>query len=190
MEQRSPSYEAYSRGRRSRSQSRSRSPSYSRRHGRGTHAESSYRSKPKIPKVEYITEFGGSEESSEPKVAGISPPSSPIRTDVPIRSGISTFNICKYTLEDIFSAGAYCHDPGSQILEALHSDPALSVEQERGAKTLKPLASTSALAKLSKGASGGTGKNPQTEKKERPQERLKRIMSKQLNKQKTSTTDD
>lgn len=42
---------------------------------------------------------------------------------------------------------------------------------------------SSALAKLSKGASGGTGKTPQTEKKETPQERLKRIMSKQLNKQ-------
>lgn len=42
---------------------------------------------------------------------------------------------------------------------------------------------SSALAKLSKVASGGTGKTPQTEKKETPQERLKRIMSKQLNKQ-------
>ncbi|KAL6594066.1 hypothetical protein ACP70R_048967 [Stipagrostis hirtigluma subsp. patula] len=166
-QRRSPSYEAYSRGRRSRSRSRSRSPSYSRRHSRGTHAESSYRSKPKAPKVEYITEFGGSDDTSEPKVAGISPPSSPIRIDIPSRllsrSGSS----------------------GGQILEALHSDPAssLSVEQERSAKILKPLASTSALAKLSKGASGGIGKTPQTEKKETPQERLKRIMSKQLNKQ-------
>ncbi|KAF8698680.1 hypothetical protein HU200_034929 [Digitaria exilis] len=75
---------------------------------------------------------------------------------------------------------------GGQILEALHSDPAssLSVEQERSAKLLKPLPSTSAaLAKLNKGATGVTGKTPQTEKKETPQERLKRIMSKQLNKQ-------
>ncbi|XP_062211472.1 uncharacterized protein LOC133912643 isoform X2 [Phragmites australis] len=160
-QRRSPSYEAYSRGRRSRSQSRSRSPSYSRRHGRGTHAESSYRSKPKPPKVEYITEFGGSDDTSEPKVAGISPPSSPIRIDIPNRSS------------------------GGQILEALHSDPAssLSVEQEKSAKALKPPVSTSGLAKLSKGASGGTVKTPQTEKKETPQERLKRIMSKQLNKQ-------
>ncbi|XP_062215430.1 uncharacterized protein LOC133915986 [Phragmites australis] len=160
-QRRSPSYDAYSRGRRSKSQSRSRSPSYSRRHGRVTHAESSYRSKPKPPKVEYITEFGGSDATSEPKIAGISPPSSPIRIDIPNRSS------------------------GGQILEALHSDPAssLSVEQERGAKTLKLLTSTPALAKLSKGASGGTGKTPQTEKKETPQERLKRIMSKQLNKQ-------
>ncbi|KAJ1296877.1 hypothetical protein BS78_01G335900 [Paspalum vaginatum] len=161
-QRRSPSYEAYSRGRRSRSRSRSRSPSYSRRHGRGIHAESNYRSKPKAPRVEYITEFGGSDGTSEPKVSGISPPSSPIRIDVPNRLS------------------------GGQILEALHSDPAssLSVEQERSAKLLKPLPSTSsALAKLSKGASGGTGKTPQTEKKETPQERLKRIMSKQLNKQ-------
>ena len=43
----------------------------------------------------------------------------------------------------------------------------------------------SALAKL-KGASGGLGKTPQAEKKETPQERLKRIMSKQLNKQSMS----
>ncbi|GJN31698.1 hypothetical protein PR202_gb20124 [Eleusine coracana subsp. coracana] len=105
--------------------------------------------------------LGVEDGTSESKVAGISPPSSPIRIDIPIRSS------------------------GSQILEALHSDPAssLSVEQERGAKTLKPLASASALTKLSKGTSGGTGKTPQTEKKETPQERLKRIMSKQLNKQ-------
>ncbi|KAF8728903.1 hypothetical protein HU200_018199 [Digitaria exilis] len=161
-QRRSPSYEAYSRGRRSRSRSRSHSPSYSRRHGRGIHAESSHRSKPKAPRVEYITEFGGSDDSSEPKVSGISPPSSPIRIDIPTRSS------------------------GGQILEALHSDPAssLSVEQERSAKLLKPLPSTStALAKLNKGATGVTGKTPQTEKKETPQERLKRIMSKQLNKQ-------
>ncbi|CAD6203933.1 unnamed protein product [Miscanthus lutarioriparius] len=161
-QRRSPSYEAYSRGRRSRSRSRSRSPSHSRRHGRGIHAESNYRSKPKAPRVEYITEFGGSDDTSVPKVSGISPPSSPIRIDIPNRLS------------------------GGQILEALHSDPAssLSVEQERTAKLLKPPPSTSsALAKLSKGASGGTGKTPQTEKKETPQERLKRIMSKQLNKQ-------
>lgn len=161
-QRRSPSYEAYSRGRRSRSRSRSRSPSYSRRHGRGIHAESNYRSKPKAPRVEYITEFGGSDDTREPKVSRISPPSSPIRIDIPNRLS------------------------GGQILEALHSDPAssLSMEQERSAKLLKPLPSTSsALAKLSKGASGGTGKTPQAEKKETPQERLKRIMSKQLNKQ-------
>uniref|UniRef100_A0A0E0D1R4 Suppressor of white apricot N-terminal domain-containing protein n=1 Tax=Oryza meridionalis TaxID=40149 RepID=A0A0E0D1R4_9ORYZ len=146
---------------RSRSRSRSRSPSYSRRHGRGTHAESNYRSKPKTPRVEYITEFGGSDDTSDLKVAGISPPSSPIRVGTPNRSS------------------------GGQILEALHSDPAssLSVEQEKSTKNLKAPTSTSALVKLSKGAAGGPGKTVQTEKKETPQERLKRIMSKQLNKQ-------
>jgi len=53
-QRRSPSYEAYSRGRRSRSRSRSRSPSHSRRHGRGIHAESNYWSKQKAPRVEYL----------------------------------------------------------------------------------------------------------------------------------------
>jgi len=79
----------------------------------------------------------------------------------------------------------FCRSSGVQILEALHSDPAssLSAEQEKSSKILKPPASTSStLAKL-KGASGGLGRTPQTEKKETPQERLKRIMSKQLNKQ-------
>lgn len=97
---------------RSRSRSRSRSPSHSRRHGRGIHAESNYRSKPKAPRVEYITEFGGSDDISEPKVSGISPPSSPIRIDMPNRSGNSTFNICKYTLGELFSDGAYYLSPG------------------------------------------------------------------------------
>ncbi|XP_047090697.1 CLK4-associating serine/arginine rich protein-like [Lolium rigidum] len=160
-QRRSPSYEAYSRGRRSRSRSRSRSPSYSGRHARGSHAESNHRSKAKPPRVEYITEFGGSEDTSDLKVTGISPPSSPKRVGIPNRSS------------------------GVQILEALHSDPAssLSVEQEKSAKILKPpISAPSALAKL-KGASGGVGKTPQAEKKETPQERLKRIMSKQLNKQ-------
>uniref|UniRef100_A0A0D9VUW6 Suppressor of white apricot N-terminal domain-containing protein n=1 Tax=Leersia perrieri TaxID=77586 RepID=A0A0D9VUW6_9ORYZ len=83
---------------RSRSRSRSRSPSYSRRHGRGTNAESNYRSKPKAPRVEYITEFGGSDDTHDLKVGGISPPSSPIRVGIPNRSGNSTFNICKDTL--------------------------------------------------------------------------------------------
>ena len=46
--------------------------------------------------------------------------------------------------------------------------------------------SSSALAKL-KAASGGVGKTHQAEKKETPQERLKRIMSKQLNKQSMSS---
>lgn len=71
---RSPTYEAYSRSRRSRS--RSYSPSQSRRHGRG-HSDDSHRSNPGAPKIEYITEFGGSADGDEPKLAGYSPPSSP-----------------------------------------------------------------------------------------------------------------
>ena len=43
---------------------------------------------------------------------------------------------------------------------------------------------SSALAKL-RGATGASSKQPHDEKKETPQERLKRIMSKQLNKQST-----
>ena len=42
---------------------------------------------------------------------------------------------------------------------------------------------SSALAKLSKATSSGSLTKQQVEKKETPQERLKRIMSKQLNKQ-------
>lgn len=50
--------------------------------------------------------------------------------------------------------------------------------------TLIPLGSTSsALAKLSKATSSGSLSKQQGEKKETPQERLKRIMNKQLNKQ-------
>jgi hypothetical protein len=79
---------------RSRSRSRSRSPSYSRRHARGSHAESNHRSKAKPPRVEYITEFGGSEDTSDLKVTGISPPSSPKRVGIPNRSGNLNFNIC------------------------------------------------------------------------------------------------
>lgn len=80
---------------------------------------------------------------------------------------------------------AFCRPSSERILEALHVDPAsaLTVEQEKN-KVLKPLVSTSsAMAKLSKAAPGGSLKTPQAEKKETPQERLKRIMSKQLNKQ-------
>lgn len=69
------------------------------------------------------------------------------------------------------------------ILEALHIDPAsgVSPDTDRNPKLTKPsLGSSSGLAKLTKPS--GSGK-PQGEKKETPQERLKRIMSKQLNKQ-------
>ncbi|CAK9166505.1 unnamed protein product [Ilex paraguariensis] len=160
---RSPTYEAYSRSRRSRSQSRSYSPSHSRRHARGVHSDDFHRSKPKVPKIEYITEFGGSADGDEPKIEGFSPPPSP-----PSR------------------ADALSRPSSGRILEALHVDPAsgVSIDKEKNSKSLKPSASTSpALAKLSKATSSGSLSKQPGEKKETPQERLKRIMSKQLNKQ-------
>ncbi|XP_008805278.1 CLK4-associating serine/arginine rich protein isoform X4 [Phoenix dactylifera] len=160
---RSPTYEAYPRSRMSRSRSQSYSPSHSRRHDRSSHADNGHRSKPKPPKIEYITEFGGSTDMDDQKVEGISPPSSPLQADLLNRSS------------------------GSQILEALHVDPAsaLSLEREKSTRMSKPSVSTSssAIAKLSKTATGGPLKTQLGEKKETPQERLKRIMSKQLNKQ-------
>nr|GFA19298.1 CLK4-associating serine/arginine rich protein [Tanacetum cinerariifolium] len=113
---RSPTYEAYSRSRRSRS--RSYSPSQSRRHGRG-HSDDSLRSNPGAPKIEYITEFGGTADGDEPKLAGYTPPSSPPSQVI---------------LSNRPSSG--------QILEALHIDPAsgVSVDSERNAKMSKPFA--------------------------------------------------
>ncbi|PSS36079.1 CLK4-associating serine/arginine rich protein [Actinidia chinensis var. chinensis] len=159
---RSPTYEAYSRSRRSRSRSRSSSPSHPRRYPRGVHSDGGHRNKAKASKIEYITEFGGSADGNEPKLEGFSPPSSPpSQADVLNRP----------------SSG--------QILEALHIDPAssLSLDKEKNAKMLKPQVSPSlALTKLSKSTSSG-GLAKHGEKKETPQERLKRIMSRQLNKQ-------
>ncbi|KAL2906246.1 Voltage-dependent calcium channel type A subunit alpha-1 [Bienertia sinuspersici] len=63
---RSPTYDAYPRSRRSRSRSRSHSPSYSRRRSRGR-SDDGHRSKAKTPKIEYITEFGGSPDRGEAK---------------------------------------------------------------------------------------------------------------------------
>ncbi|KAL5557007.1 hypothetical protein UlMin_039243 [Ulmus minor] len=158
---RSPTYEAYPRSRRSRS--RSYSPSYSRRHSRGRHSDDVHRSKPVTPKIEYITEFGGSSNANESKLEGFSPPPSPSQADVLNRP----------------SSG--------HILEALHVDPAsgVSLNKDKGSKVVKPLVSTSsALSKLTKSSTSvGPSKQPEGEKKETPQERLKRIMSKQLNKQ-------
>ncbi|KAH9711885.1 DRY EERY domain-containing protein [Citrus sinensis] len=161
---RSPTYEAYPRFRRSRSRSRSYSPSYSRRHARGSYSEEVHRSKSRTPKVEYITEFGGSGDGDEPKLEGFSPPPSPpAQADLLNRP----------------SSGC--------ILEALHVDPAsgVSLVKEKSTKSIKPAVSTSsALSKLTKSnVTGGPLKQQQGEKKETPQERLKRIMSKQLNKQ-------
>ncbi|KAL8477177.1 hypothetical protein ACS0TY_029468 [Phlomoides rotata] len=161
---RSPTYEAYSRSRRSRSRSRSRSysPSQSRRYSRGVHPDDTHRSKDSGPKIEYITEFGSS-EGDERKLEGYSPPPSP-------PSQVDALNRV--------SSG--------RILEALHVDPAsgVSLDKDRNAKVLKTTPSTSsALAKLSKVTSSGSLSKQQGEKKETPQERLKRIMNKQLTKQ-------
>ncbi|KAI0498526.1 hypothetical protein KFK09_019414 [Dendrobium nobile] len=157
---RSPTYDAYPHSRRSRSKSRSHSPSYSRRHDRVHSDNGHHRSKPKPPKIEYITEFGGSIDMNDRKLGAISPPSSPLQDDSQNRSS------------------------GSRILEALHVDPAsaLSLENEKNTKISRN-ASTTGIAKLSKAAPGGSVKAEQIEKKETPQERLKRIMNKQLNKQ-------
>ncbi|KAJ6740322.1 CLK4-ASSOCIATING SERINE/ARGININE RICH PROTEIN [Salix purpurea] len=130
---RSPTYEAYSRSRRSRS--RSRSPSHSKRY----------------------TRMNQSLEGYSP------PPSPPSQADVLNRP----------------SSG--------HILEALHIDPAsgVSLDNDKSTNVSKPAISlSSGLAKLTKAStSGGPLKQQQGEKKETPQERLKRIMSKQLNKQ-------
>ncbi|KAA3474207.1 CLK4-associating serine/arginine rich [Gossypium australe] len=195
---RSPTYDAYPRSRRSRS--RSYSPSYSRRHARGGYSDDSYRSKPKTPKIEYITEFGGSGDRDGPKLEGFSPPSSPpSQADMSNRSEHSTFNSCKDRLDSLYSAAAYPHFSeggfpyeahmlsSGPILEALHVDPAsgVSLDKEKSSKVSKPAVSgLPTLAKLTKAsASGGPSKQGQIEKKETPQERLKRIMNRQLNKQ-------
>eukprot|EP00268_Persea_americana_P049809 TRINITY_DN535_c0_g1_i4.p1 TRINITY_DN535_c0_g1~~TRINITY_DN535_c0_g1_i4.p1 ORF type:complete len:190 (+),score=42.85 TRINITY_DN535_c0_g1_i4:947-1516(+) len=102
---RSPTYEAYARSRISRSRSRSYSPSHSRRHDRAGHADNGHRSKPRAPKIEYITEFGGSPHHDDQKL-GVSPPSSPFQADVLNRSEHSTFNSCKIDWT-MFSAAAY-----------------------------------------------------------------------------------
>lgn len=102
---RSPTYEAYARSRRSRS--RSRSPSYSRRYDRGGHSDNAHRSKSRAPKIEYITEFGGSGMDDQ-KLERVSPPPSPIfQADVLNRSEHSTFNSCKDRLDIVLNAAAY-----------------------------------------------------------------------------------
>lgn len=105
---RSPTYEAYPHSRRSRSRSRSHSPSYSRRHDRGVHSDNGHhRSKPKPPKIEYITEFGGSTDMNDRKLGAVSPPSSPLQDDAQNRSEHSTFITCKDRLGHVYSATAY-----------------------------------------------------------------------------------
>ncbi|KAF5463796.1 hypothetical protein F2P56_013927 [Juglans regia] len=103
---RSPTYEAYPRSRRSRS--RSYSPSYSRRYSRGGHSDDVHRSKPRTPKIEYITEFGGSGDGDELKLERFSPPPSPpSQADMLNRSAHSTFNFCKDRFDNLYSAAAY-----------------------------------------------------------------------------------
>lgn len=104
---RSPTYEAYSRSRRSRSRSRSYSPSHSRRYSRSGYPDDVYRSKSRTPKIEYITEFGGSGEADEPKLERFSPPPSPSLADKLNRSEHWTFNSCQDRLDSLFSAAAY-----------------------------------------------------------------------------------
>ncbi|XP_042061128.1 CLK4-associating serine/arginine rich protein-like isoform X2 [Salvia splendens] len=160
---RSPTYEAYSRSRRSRSRSRSYSPSQSRRYAHGMHPDDTHRSKDSGPKIEYITEFGGSGDGKEQKLEGYSPPPSP-------PSQINALN----------------RPPSGHILEALHVDPAsgVSLDKDRKEKLLKTTQSlSSAPAKLNKATTSGSLSKQLGEKKETPQERLKRIMDKQLNKQ-------
>lgn len=108
---RSPTYEAYPRSRISRSRSRSYSPSRSRRHDRGAYSDNGHRSKSKPPKIEYITEFGGSSDMVDRKPEGISPPSSPLRADFLNRSGHSTFNTCKDRLGNVISDVTYSSWP-------------------------------------------------------------------------------
>ncbi|KAL3646285.1 hypothetical protein CASFOL_011465 [Castilleja foliolosa] len=155
---RSPTYEAYSRSKRSRSRSRSYSPSQSRRYSRGVHPDDAHRNKDGGPKIEYITEFGGSGDVDGPKLEGYSPPPSPSALNRPL---------------------------SGRILEALHVDPAsgVSPDKDRNTKLLKAPNTSSTLAKLSKASGSGNLSKQQGVKKETPQERLKRIMDKQLNKQ-------
>lgn len=99
---RSPTYDAYPRSRRSRSRSRSYSPSYSRRHSRGGYSDDAHRSKSRTPKIEYITEFGGSGDMEGPKLGGFSPPSSPpSKADILNRSEHLIFNSCKDRLDSL-----------------------------------------------------------------------------------------
>lgn len=91
-----------------RSRSRSYSPSHSRRYTRGGHSDDLHRSKPRTPKIEFITEFGGSGDADEPKLEGYSPPPSPpSQPDLLNRSEHSTFNSCKDRLDSLFSGAAY-----------------------------------------------------------------------------------
>ncbi|KAL0343692.1 UNVERIFIED_CONTAM: hypothetical protein Sangu_1256600 [Sesamum angustifolium] len=133
---RSPTYEAYSRSRRSRSRSRSYSPSQSRRYSRGMHSDDTYRSKDSGPKIEYITEFGGSGDGDEPKLEGYSPPQSPPS-----------------------QADALNRPSSGRILEALHVDPAsgVSLDKDKNTKLLKTTPRTQQLKSLKNENKSGRG---------------------------------
>ena len=91
-----------------RSRSRSFSPSHSRRYTRGGHPDEVHRSKPRTPKIEYITEFGAPGDRDEPKREGYSPPPSPpSQADLLNRSEHSTFNSCIDRLDSLYCAAAY-----------------------------------------------------------------------------------
>lgn len=95
---------------RSRSRSRSYSPSYAKRYSRSSHSDDILRSKPKTPKIEYITEFGGSGDADATKREGFSPPRSPTsRVDTLNRSEHWTFNYCQDRLDSLFSAKHITH---------------------------------------------------------------------------------
>ncbi|XP_022632179.1 uncharacterized protein LOC106779150 isoform X2 [Vigna radiata var. radiata] len=95
---------------RSRSRSRSYSPSYSRRYSRIIHFDDIHRSKPRTPKIEYITEFGSSGEADEPRLEGFSPPRSPTsQVDMLNRSEHWTFNSCQDRLDSLFSVQHISH---------------------------------------------------------------------------------
>lgn len=95
---------------RSRSRSRSYSPSHSRRYSRSSHSDDIHRSKPRTPKIEYITEFGSSGAADEPRLEGFSPPRSPTsQVDMLNRSEHWTFNSCQDRFDSLFSAQHISH---------------------------------------------------------------------------------
>lgn len=86
----------------------------------------------------------------------------------------------------LFNISLFCRPPTGRILEALHVDPAsgVSIDKDKSGQMLKtPTSASSGLSKLNKTTISSSLSKQQGEKKETPQERLKRIMSKQLNKQ-------
>ena len=188
----SPTYDSYSHSypRRERGRTSSLSPPNSRsridhRHGdssdpydRDHHSRKKKNSSGTTSTIEYITEFGVEGTAGELE-RSVAPPSSPPTHMVEVSL------------------------PSRRILEALHSDPAAVAvapavsgasggdwdarHREREARA-SGVSSSSAIAKLSKLVTtpgSATQKTSQADPKtqETPQERLKRIMNKQLSKQ-------